>query len=176
MPEGSAEHPCLGGWKYSCWTRPRIPAFDAQVGTASRVQGVAFELLGMDAFEFHERIWPTRDAIIPTSNSGMPEAGMAATCRCTTSSNISELGACRRCAHSFIKLPGVWTGLGVRKSIQLNFHTSQKEILNTSTWKRNAIWQQFFPRSTAPQRLSAYLGGGPTTTLGSCCRHLSCEQ
>ena len=152
MPEGSAEHPCLGGWKYSCWTRPRIPAFDARVGTASRVQGVAFELLGMDAFESHERIWPTRDAIIPTSNSGMPEAGMAATCRCTTSSNISELGACRRCPHSLLNYRAFGPVKEFEKSIQLNFHTSQKEILNTSTWERNAIvWQQFLPRSTAPK-------------------------
>ena len=87
----------------------------------------------MDAFEFHERIWPTRDATIPTSNSGMPEAGMAATCRCTTSSNISELGACRRCPHSLLNYRAFGPVKEFEKSIQLNFHTSQKEILNTST-------------------------------------------
>ncbi|KAF8317483.1 FMN-linked oxidoreductase [Clavulina sp. PMI_390] len=42
------------------------------VGTASRIQGATFELLAMDAFEFHERAWPTRDTIIPP---GMPESG-----------------------------------------------------------------------------------------------------
>lgn len=36
---------------------------DCFVGTASRVQGATYELLAMDAFEFHERAWPTRDAI-----------------------------------------------------------------------------------------------------------------
>lgn len=42
------------------------------VGTASRVQGATFELLAMDAFEFHERAWPSRDTVqIP----GMPESG-----------------------------------------------------------------------------------------------------
>ena len=41
-------------------------------GTASRVQGATFELLAMDAFEFHERAWPTRGTVqIP----GMPESG-----------------------------------------------------------------------------------------------------
>ncbi|KIR41148.1 glutamate synthase (NADPH/NADH) [Cryptococcus deuterogattii 99/473] len=45
---------------------------DCFVGTASRVQGATYELLAMDAFEFHERAWPTRDAIrVP----GMPESG-----------------------------------------------------------------------------------------------------
>lgn len=39
------------------------------VGTASRVQGATFDLLAMDAFEFHERGWPSRHTIIPP---GMP--------------------------------------------------------------------------------------------------------
>ncbi|TXT15691.1 hypothetical protein VHUM_00194 [Vanrija humicola] len=42
------------------------------VGTASRVQGATFELLAMDAFEFHERAWPSRPAI---RTPGLPEAG-----------------------------------------------------------------------------------------------------
>jgi glutamate synthase (NADH) len=42
------------------------------VGTPSRVQGATFELLAMDAFEFHERAWPSRDTIVPP---GMPESG-----------------------------------------------------------------------------------------------------
>ena len=33
------------------------------IGTASRVQGATFELLAMDAFEYHERAWPTRDTV-----------------------------------------------------------------------------------------------------------------
>lgn len=37
---------------------------DCFVGTASRVQGATYELLAMDAFEFHERAWPTRDAVM----------------------------------------------------------------------------------------------------------------
>ncbi|KIJ44237.1 hypothetical protein M422DRAFT_252247 [Sphaerobolus stellatus SS14] len=41
-------------------------------GTASRVQGATFELLAMDAFEYHERGWPTRETILPP---GMPESG-----------------------------------------------------------------------------------------------------
>ncbi|GJJ12272.1 glutamate synthase [NADH] [Clathrus columnatus] len=41
-------------------------------GTASRVQGATFELLAMDAFEYHERGWPSRQTIIPP---GMPESG-----------------------------------------------------------------------------------------------------
>ena len=41
-------------------------------GTQSRVQGATFELLAMDAFELHERGWPTRETIIPP---GMPECG-----------------------------------------------------------------------------------------------------
>ncbi|TDL27308.1 NADPH-dependent glutamate synthase [Rickenella mellea] len=42
------------------------------VGTASRVQGTTFDLLAMDAFELHERGWPSRETIIPP---GMPESG-----------------------------------------------------------------------------------------------------
>ncbi|WVR04780.1 hypothetical protein IAU60_001792 [Kwoniella sp. DSM 27419] len=42
------------------------------IGTASRVQGATYELLAMDAFEFHERAWPSRDTVtVP----GMPESG-----------------------------------------------------------------------------------------------------
>ncbi|KAG8870493.1 glutamate synthase [NADH] [Serendipita sp. 405] len=41
-------------------------------GTASRVQGATFDLLALDAFELHERGWPTRDTILPP---GMPESG-----------------------------------------------------------------------------------------------------
>jgi glutamate synthase (NADPH/NADH) len=41
-------------------------------GTASRVQGATFDLLAMDAFELHERGWPTRDTVLPP---GMPESG-----------------------------------------------------------------------------------------------------
>ena len=33
------------------------------VGTASRVQGATFELLAMDAFEYHEQAWPSRETI-----------------------------------------------------------------------------------------------------------------
>ncbi|KAJ9100737.1 glutamate synthase [NADH] [Naganishia cerealis] len=42
------------------------------VGTASRVEGATFELLAMDAFEFHERGWPSRETV---SVPGMPESG-----------------------------------------------------------------------------------------------------
>ncbi|THH29646.1 hypothetical protein EUX98_g4541 [Antrodiella citrinella] len=42
------------------------------IGTASRVQGATFDLLAMDAFETHERGWPSRETIIPP---GMPESG-----------------------------------------------------------------------------------------------------
>ncbi|EFI28399.1 glutamate synthase [Coprinopsis cinerea okayama7 len=42
------------------------------VGTASRVQGATFDLLAMDAFELHERGWPSRQTILPP---GMPESG-----------------------------------------------------------------------------------------------------
>ena len=42
------------------------------VGTASRVQGANFELLAMDAFEFHDRGYPTRETIVPP---GLPESG-----------------------------------------------------------------------------------------------------
>ncbi|KAI0314266.1 NADPH-dependent glutamate synthase [Amylostereum chailletii] len=41
-------------------------------GTASRVEGATFDLLSMDAFELHERGWPSRETIIPP---GMPESG-----------------------------------------------------------------------------------------------------
>ncbi|THG99219.1 hypothetical protein EW026_g3099 [Hermanssonia centrifuga] len=41
-------------------------------GTASRVQGATFDLLAMDAFEMHERGWPSRETILPP---GMPESG-----------------------------------------------------------------------------------------------------
>ncbi|TRM62719.1 hypothetical protein BD626DRAFT_498227 [Schizophyllum amplum] len=41
-------------------------------GTASRVQGATFDLLAMDAFELHERGWPSRYTQIPP---GMPESG-----------------------------------------------------------------------------------------------------
>lgn len=42
------------------------------IGSASRVQGATFDLLAMDAFELHERGWPTRETILPP---GMPESG-----------------------------------------------------------------------------------------------------
>ncbi|THV07938.1 NADPH-dependent glutamate synthase [Dendrothele bispora CBS 962.96] len=42
------------------------------IGSASRVQGATFDLLAMDAFELHERGWPSRETIIPP---GMPESG-----------------------------------------------------------------------------------------------------
>ncbi|KAI0664581.1 NADPH-dependent glutamate synthase [Cubamyces menziesii] len=42
------------------------------VGTASRVQGATFDLLAMDAFEMHERGWPSRETVLPP---GMPESG-----------------------------------------------------------------------------------------------------
>ncbi|TFY80717.1 hypothetical protein EWM64_g3297 [Hericium alpestre] len=42
------------------------------IGTASRVEGATFDLLAMDAFELHERGWPTRETVIPP---GMPESG-----------------------------------------------------------------------------------------------------
>ncbi|KAH9945975.1 NADPH-dependent glutamate synthase [Epithele typhae] len=42
------------------------------VGTASRVQGATFDLLAMDAFEMHERGWPSRDTVVPP---GLPESG-----------------------------------------------------------------------------------------------------
>ncbi|KDQ60668.1 hypothetical protein JAAARDRAFT_190827 [Jaapia argillacea MUCL 33604] len=41
-------------------------------GTATRVQGTTFDLLALDAFEYHERGWPSRETIIPP---GMPESG-----------------------------------------------------------------------------------------------------
>lgn len=42
------------------------------IGTASRVQGATFDLLAMDAFELHERGWPSRETLLPP---GMPESG-----------------------------------------------------------------------------------------------------
>ncbi|OBZ75427.1 putative glutamate synthase [NADPH] [Grifola frondosa] len=42
------------------------------IGTASRVQGATFDLLAMDAFEMHERGWPSRETVLPP---GMPESG-----------------------------------------------------------------------------------------------------
>ncbi|EGG05651.1 uncharacterized protein MELLADRAFT_48761 [Melampsora larici-populina 98AG31] len=42
------------------------------VGTASRIQGTTFELLAMDAFEYHERGYPSRETILPP---GLPESG-----------------------------------------------------------------------------------------------------
>lgn len=41
-------------------------------GTASRVQGATFDILALDAFELHERGYPTRDAVLPP---GLPESG-----------------------------------------------------------------------------------------------------
>jgi glutamate synthase (NADH) len=41
-------------------------------GTATRVQGATFDLLAMDAFEMHERGWPSRETVLPP---GMPESG-----------------------------------------------------------------------------------------------------
>ena len=42
------------------------------IGTASRVQGVTFDLIAMDTFEMHERGYPSRKTILPP---GMPESG-----------------------------------------------------------------------------------------------------
>ena len=42
------------------------------IGTVSHIQGAMFELLTMDAVEFHERAWPTHDTIVL---AGMPESG-----------------------------------------------------------------------------------------------------
>ena len=42
------------------------------IGTASRVQGATFDLLALDAFEMHERGWPSRETVLPP---GMPESG-----------------------------------------------------------------------------------------------------
>lgn len=42
------------------------------VGTASRIQGTTFELLALDAFEFHERGFPSREVVLPP---GLPESG-----------------------------------------------------------------------------------------------------
>ncbi|KAK2682549.1 hypothetical protein RAB80_000495 [Fusarium oxysporum f. sp. vasinfectum] len=41
-------------------------------GTASRIQGMTFELIAEEAFRFHERGFPTRETILP---SGLPESG-----------------------------------------------------------------------------------------------------
>lgn len=41
-------------------------------GTASRIRGATFELLAMDALEFHERGYPSREVIKPP---GLPESG-----------------------------------------------------------------------------------------------------
>jgi glutamate synthase (NADPH/NADH) len=41
-------------------------------GTASRIQGSDFKFLAMDAFEYHERGYPTRDRVVPP---GLPESG-----------------------------------------------------------------------------------------------------
>src|SRR5260370_36371068 len=41
------------------------------IGTVSRVQAADFDILAMDAFELHERGWPSRETIIPP---GMPES------------------------------------------------------------------------------------------------------
>lgn len=41
-------------------------------GTASRVSGSKFSDLAMDAFEFHERGYPSRDTVLPP---GLPETG-----------------------------------------------------------------------------------------------------
>src|ERR1700761_7938462 len=35
------------------------------IGSASRVQGATFDLLAMDAFELHERGWPSRETVLP---------------------------------------------------------------------------------------------------------------
>ncbi|XP_006458247.1 NADPH-dependent glutamate synthase [Agaricus bisporus var. bisporus H97] len=42
------------------------------IGSASRIQGATFDLLALDAFELHERGWPSRETILPP---GMPESG-----------------------------------------------------------------------------------------------------
>jgi glutamate synthase (NADH) len=42
------------------------------LGTASRIQGVNFEFLAMDAFEYHHRAYPSRDRVVPP---GLPESG-----------------------------------------------------------------------------------------------------
>ena len=41
-------------------------------GTASRVKGVGFETLALDALNFHEQAWPTRDSNMPVV---LPEIG-----------------------------------------------------------------------------------------------------
>ncbi|KAI6137447.1 hypothetical protein EDD17DRAFT_1771682 [Pisolithus thermaeus] len=42
------------------------------IGTVSHVQGAAFDLLALDAFELHEHGWPTQGTILPP---GMPKSG-----------------------------------------------------------------------------------------------------
>ncbi|CAH7684750.1 glutamate synthase [NADPH] [Phakopsora pachyrhizi] len=42
------------------------------LGTASRIQGTTFELLALDAFDYHERGYPSRDTVLPP---GLPESG-----------------------------------------------------------------------------------------------------
>lgn len=46
--------------------------FLALAGTASRISGATFELLAMDAFEIHERGYPSRETVLPP---GLPETG-----------------------------------------------------------------------------------------------------
>jgi glutamate synthase (NADPH/NADH) len=46
--------------------------FVGVVGTASRIQGATFDLLAMDAFEYHERGYPSRETVLPP---GLPESG-----------------------------------------------------------------------------------------------------
>src|SRR5689334_16255534 len=41
-------------------------------GTASRIKGVGFELLALDAFALHERAWPSRETV---AVEGIPESG-----------------------------------------------------------------------------------------------------
>ncbi|KAF9334403.1 glutamate synthase [NADH] [Podila minutissima] len=41
-------------------------------GTASRIKGVGFELLSLDALALHERAWPSRDTV---AIEGIPESG-----------------------------------------------------------------------------------------------------
>ncbi|KFH64181.1 glutamate synthase [NADPH] [Podila verticillata NRRL 6337] len=41
-------------------------------GTASRIKGVGFELLSLDALALHERAWPSRDTV---AVEGIPESG-----------------------------------------------------------------------------------------------------
>ncbi|KAG0047681.1 glutamate synthase [NADH] [Gryganskiella cystojenkinii] len=41
-------------------------------GTASRIKGVGFDLIALDAFALHERAWPTRETV---AVEGIPESG-----------------------------------------------------------------------------------------------------